>query len=246
MSVKGGSAVQHHMHPGPLQVRVRAERKGGSWTNVSTITVQLTGGSSSGSGTKPPSGPPAAGTVLYQANWSNGRDGWTLPQGWDTVSGELVNDGTSDDLTKHAHPPAIHPYTADYAVETEIQMVRTLGNPCFGSPGNFGITVREDSGGYYSVGLDDHLTWKGVIADSNSPTFGGCDLSDNNLVGNSVSLDTNWHTYRAEVHGNDIKFLMDGSLVAETTDNRHLRSDVVGLWSAGVVLNVRNFKVIAL
>lgn len=248
MSVKGGSAAQHHMHPGPLQVRVRAEMKGGSWTSVSTITVQLTGGSPSG--TKTPSGPTAPG-VLYQANWSNGRDGWTLPQGWDTVSGELVNDGTGTDMTKHAQPPAIHPYTANYAVEADIQMVRPLNANCYGNSSNFGITVREESSGYYAVGLDDHnpnfgVSWKGIIADVPMPSPVTCDLSNNNLAGNSVSLDTNWHTYRVEVRGNDIKFLLDGNPVAETTDNHHLRSNVVGLWSDSIVLNVRSFKVIAL
>ena len=84
-----------------MQVWVRAWMGGSQWSTTSTVTVQLTGSSSPGSGTKSLSGPPAAGTVLYQANWSNGRDGWTLPQGWDTVSGELVNDGTSSDMTKH-------------------------------------------------------------------------------------------------------------------------------------------------
>jgi hypothetical protein len=55
-----------------------------------------------------------------------------------------------------------------------------------------------------------------------------------------------WHTYRAEVRDNDIKFLIDGQSVIETIDNHHLTSNSVGLFSNGMVINVRSFKVIAL
>jgi hypothetical protein len=194
--------------------------------------------------------PPAPGTVLYQADWSSGRNGWSLPQGWDTVSGELVNDGTNgepSELTALAHPPTITPYTADYAVEADIQVVRQTSWFCV-YPG-FGIAVRAESTGLYLVGMvSDSDGWLGFILDTSSKSS-ACSfnrLLQSALVKNSFNLDTDWHTYRVEVRGNDIKLLVDGNTVIETTDNHHLRSNAVGLWSAAVVLNVRSFKVIAL
>jgi hypothetical protein len=51
------------------------------------------------------------------------------------------------------------------------------------------------------------------------------------------SLATNWHSYRVEVRGNDIKFLIDGQSVIEAIDNHHLTGNSVGLFSNGMVIN---------
>jgi hypothetical protein len=71
-------------------------------------------------------------------------------------------------------------------------------------------------------------------------------MTDRSLAQSSVTVDTTSHRFRAEVRGNDIKLLIDGNPAVETTDNHHLHSNAVGLWSEGVVLNVSSFRVIAL
>ena len=58
--------------------------------------------------------------------------------------------------------------------------------------------------------------------------------------------DMGWHTYRMEVKGNTIKFLIDGAPIVETADNRYLTGGKVGLWSDNAQISVRSFKVIAL
>jgi hypothetical protein len=188
--------------------------------------------------------------LLYQTTWSGGASGWSLPQGWNTIPGELVNDGTTGEpgeLTGLAHPPPITPDTANYVVVADIQMVRQNNLSCV-YPG-FGFGVRAESTGFYLVGMtNDSGSWLGFIVDTSSKS-GACSfnrLTASALVKNNVTLDTNWHTYRVEVRANDIKLLVDGNPAVETTDNHHLQSNAVGLWSAAVVLNVRNFKVIAL
>jgi hypothetical protein len=57
---------------------------------------------------------------------------------------------------------------------------------------------------------------------------------------------TDWHTYRLEARGNNLKLFIDGALRMEMTDNQHLSSGRVGLFSwYSAQINVRSFKVIA-
>jgi cell division septation protein DedD len=180
--------------------------------------------------------------LLYQADWSSGLNGWTASPDWKTVSGQLVNDGTNSDATQFAHAPKITPYTANYAVEADIQAVRAA-NRCNGSA--FGLSVRGESAGDYRVGVGAPGLTTAFIFDLTG-SYSCPDYGDFALTKASYSLDTNWHRYRVEVSGNDIKLLIDGQPIIETTDNHHLTSNSVGLFSGGMVINVRSFKVIAL
>jgi hypothetical protein len=56
----------------------------------------------------------------------------------------------------------------------------------------------------------------------------------------------NGECYWLEVKGNTIKLLVDGALLLDATDNRHLSNGRVGLVSIGAQINVRSFKVIQL
>jgi hypothetical protein len=60
-------------------------------------------------------------------------------------------------------------------------------------------------------------------------------------------LDGDWHTYRLEVQGTNIRLLIDGRLLLEASDSRHLSGGRVGVF-AGYFdqINVRSFKVTAL
>jgi hypothetical protein len=190
--------------------------------------------------------------VLYPTDESSGFNGWTLPKSWDTVSDQLVNDGSVGGVTNQAHPPAITRYTPNYAVEAVIQMVRVIGHDC-GYP-SFGLVVRSDQDGFYAVGVapraydvtfNTYGDWAAAITDLN--LYDDCvTITDRSLVQSSVTVDTTWHRFRAEVRGNDIRLLIDGRPAVETTDNHHLHGNAVGLWSNGVVLNVSSFTVIAL
>jgi hypothetical protein len=200
--------------------------------------------------TPPPCLPvaPTPGQLLYQADWSGGFDGWMASPDWKTVSGQLVNDGTNGDATQFAHAPTCTANPANYAVEAEIQYVRD-GYGCY-PPADygyiaFGLSVRGESSGDYRMGIVHRYgTMAAFIFDHGSSDT--CPNFYPPLAKASYSLDTNWHTYRVEVRGNDIKLLIDGQSVIEAIDNHHLTSNSVGLWSTGTVLNVRSFKVIAL
>jgi hypothetical protein len=258
-TIASGSIAHRHLHPGRLWVWVQALLSHERWSGVTTLTAVLRTPPPTATPTPQPTNTPTPqptntpsapqpGQLLYQADWSGGFNGWTASPDWKTVSGQLVNDGTNDDATQFAHPPEITPYTANYAVEAEIQYVRD-GYGCY-PPADygyvaFGLSVRGESSGDYRVGIVHRYgTIAAFIFDHGSSDT--CPNFYPPLAKASYSLDTNWHTYRVEVRGNDIKLLIDGQSVIEAIDNHHLTSNSVGLWSTGTVVNVRSFKVIAL
>jgi hypothetical protein len=173
----------------------------------------------------------------YRADWSTGMNGWVTSSDWKVVQGMLVNDGggSSQDLTAMA--PDIFGSVKDFLVEAEIQLVRY--NFTFAE--SFGLIVRSSNeGGGYGVG---HCA-------------GDCGESINERVGTVIAIDgsgfiknapfdpgTIWHTYRAEVRGNEIRLIIDGTLMVKTVDNRFLESGRIGLWCDHAQINVKNFVV---
>lgn len=179
--------------------------------------------------TTPPAQP---GTILYQADWSGGLAGWPGAFGWSTLNGMLLNDGSYPESyaasgTKWIAAP-YQPPVADYVVEADIQ---SLGGWCGGL--DFGIVVR---GGYIP----------GVVNCGNDVEI--WTLGEGGPAGDRVQFSPgrDWHTYRIEAKGNNLRILVDGALVLQASDNRYLSPGSVGLWSGGDQLSVRTFKVIAL
>ena len=54
------------------------------------------------------------------------------------------------------------------------------------------------------------------------------------------------YVYRVEVNSNVIKLFVNGGLFLTLTDDRYLNGSQVGLWCAGVKLQVMSFQVTAL
>lgn len=171
--------------------------------------------------------------VLYQADWSNGLNGW--PGGaWKTVGKMLINDGS--DGTRWTFSPA--PFqlngTMNYAVETEIQVVHRDGQ-------GFGVVARANNGNGYWFGVDggsiDPLIYS--VSGGGSTYLGaGPRLSDELIL--------KYNVYRAEVQDNSLRFFVNGGLVFSKQDNRFLMPGRTGLWCSASQINVRSFKVIAL
>ena len=174
--------------------------------------------------------PAQTGDVLYQADWSSGLNGWAGSSDWKTVSGMLVNDGTS--YTSIILAPYKPGNLSDYAIEAQIQLVR-FSQQC---NRGIGLAVRVDTGGGgYLAGVD---------AACNSTV----DIRTQNqvLVSKNYELDTEVHLYRVEVKANTIKLFMDGTLVLETMDNRFLSGGQVGLYGSQASFNVHSFRVLRL
>ncbi|MDQ2830362.1 MAG: hypothetical protein M3Y74_15115 [Chloroflexota bacterium] len=228
-NVGKGSRAEGHMHGGDMQVWVRAWMGGNQWSGLSSLTVRLQG-ASSGSVQPQPVQPthPAPGTILYQADTSGGFDKWSGSSAWKHVNGMLVNDGSQKDTIIAPYHPG---HIANYAVVAEVQMPGQCND-------DIGILARFISSQGYWGGihcLDFAAIWAG-----NFP------WDDNRLINQNYALDQDWHTFRLEVQGNTVKFLIDGATLAQTTDNRYLDGRGVGVFSLGTQIDIRSFKVIAL
>jgi hypothetical protein len=179
----------------------------------------------------------APGTVLYEADWSSGANGWTLEDGWKTVGGMLVTDGSVLHATFAIAPYDLGP-VLNYAVEAEIQALDENMN--------FAVVARFADGHGYLAG---YWGWypRAVGPDGSYlqiwATGGGGDVTPTR----ECDVDTNWHLCRLEVVDNRLRFLLDGELVAEGTDNQNLEPGTAGLECGGdTQINVRSFKVTAL
>jgi hypothetical protein len=184
------------------------------------------------SGAAPQTLPPASGSgsVLYQADWSQGMNGWVGSKNWKAVGGMLVNDGSVDNSV------IASPYNsqvADYAVEAEIQGVGTASGS-----GSFGVFERgEASDKYYAADV-----WP-----AGGRTFIVSYPGDAILVDRPFSAGNDWHTYRLEARGNQLKVLIDGAEALQATDNKYLDGRVNGLWEySSIQFNVRSFRVVGL
>jgi hypothetical protein len=189
---------------------------------------------------EPPTPTAEPGTVLYEADWSNGMNGWAGANDWKTVSGMMVTDGTGPWQGTGIRAPFEPGEIADYAVEAEIQFVRIGGgadcDPFFGL---FGRAEDFPEAGYMAGYI--------LPTSCNNPGLGVYERNNRQpLESGPLSPDTEWHTYRVEFQGNVVRLYVDGGLHVEVTDNKYLTGGQVGLWNRSVEMNVRSFKVIKL
>ena len=169
---------------------------------------------------------PAEGTVLYEATDDGGFEDWTGSEDWQLVRGLLVNDGSNTEFNLSFMPPYQPVGLNDYAIEAEIQLDRGCGS--------FGLAARaEGENGYFGVIYpcrdDAHIF------------AGNEELSSRNFTPGEE-----WHTYRLQVSGNVIQFLIDGIVYGEVADNRYLTNSGIGLYSRETQISVRGFRVVAL
>jgi hypothetical protein len=183
-----------------------------------------------------PTPPPqaAAPDVLYETSTEkDGFENWPTTRDWKRLNGMLLNDGTMKKSVPIYAP--YKPKSADYVVEAEIRVNRSVDHS------SFGFFVRVNGNDGYAVGVLKYYGWRTAICYSNIiDDYGNCIERSEEFDYKSTR---DWHTYRVEVKGNTITMFMDGSPMTSTIDNRFLSAGQVGLWSRATQLDVRNFKV---
>lgn len=208
-----------------------------------------------------PTPTPAVGTVLYQANWSQGTDGWNLPPQWKVSgNGTLGSDGSANGSGNNsfsAWAPA-KVTGSNYAIEANIQFVRTITT--YGvNTSEFGILLRGDgTNNAYEAGVHNQdpgdyqyhqgftqgaMTLIAKIVSDNQSKRGFSDDATT-LKYQAYQPDTKSHLFRIEAFGNTIRFLIDKTLMITTTDNTYLAGRI-GLRAISADINVSSFKVIA-
>lgn len=177
-----------------------------------------------------PSPEPSAG-IEYRADWSTGLDGWTGSEDWTARRGMLLSVGDAFRRTATAVAPLDLGQVDDFAVEAEIQLLR------YNSGANsFGVMVRvQEDGTGYGVGAtaDGEVVLRAEMGPGRPPL----------LDSQPFTPGEEWHRYRVEVRGNELRVLIDGDLALTATDNTFLSGRRVGLWSERSQLSVRSFEV---
>jgi len=231
-SVGKGSRAEGHMHGGDMQVWVRAWMGGNQWSGLSSLSVRLQGAASGPAQPQPvnpqPVQPthPVPGTTLYYADASGGLDKMTGTSDWGHLNGMLTNDGSVNSGSWVPMPSAVQG-TNNYAVEADIQVIKANRD------NGFGISARHSSRGDYN----GHI-WYDCCDTPPQPSaeIDQVGFNPNNVDGlgrQKFDPGTDWHTYRLEVNGNQLRFLVDGSPLLTVNDNRYLTCGVAGLWSVG-------------
>lgn len=150
------------------------------------------------------------------------------------LDGLLLNDGSKDDRGKWLAAPYKPEAIRDYAVEVEAELLR------WGCDASFGVIVRN---GYRAGLLRD---WRCNDVGARIAAIDSREFYERPLVNNDYKLASGWHRYRLEVKSNNIRLFIDGELILETKDNRHISGGLVGLWSYNAQITVRSFTVSAL
>ena len=184
-------------------------------TSSTTVPTQTTIPVSRNSSPTPTSLP--AGTVLYQANWSQGLAGSPGTHGWKVVQGQLESDASGSATFTIPYQPTV----TDYAIEFRLQIVHSV--PPYG--GGYEIVAPKLPGkdGYHAGVLD--LKAPGshpfglhpqshVFLDPYGDTVQGSGMPQDYEPG------SRWHTYRVEVRGNEASLLDDGTQIGSASSQQ--------------------------
>jgi hypothetical protein len=131
---------------------------------------------------------------------------------------------------------------SNYAIE---MVAQALDHSDYNGTYGFGIIFRApgkpDLLPHY--GAPDALG-AGIV--NTSAVIAGMYVYPQELARSDFDPGQSWHTYRIEVRGNGIRFLIDGQLAARTRSTRFLAKSKLGLFSIDDGVTVRSFKVFAL
>ncbi|HEY4034873.1 MAG TPA: hypothetical protein VGL94_13005 [Ktedonobacteraceae bacterium] len=183
-------------------------------------------------------------TVLCQADWSRGMNGWTGSSEWKVLNGKLLSDGMNIGLGISVAPTGsdvitspCQPSTTNYAVEAKMQILDSP-NRCYLAIRGRVEPAGSGYGGYF-VGFDSYFGDAAIIPFSPSEGF---TPSKSRIYNPGL----NEHTYRVEFRDNQITLKIDNHVVLQAIDNRFLSTGEVGLENGGCQISISSFQVIAL
>ncbi len=191
--------------------------------------------------TAPPTVPPTATgvqwTETYVADWSAGAGDWVLPQGWLTENGALVLEAAAPGHALAPNQPATP------AIAVEMELAAALGpDPA---------TCDNGGGIFFSPTTDVTATGPLPTGVLFSRCRQGWELSVVDAAGQRQVLiagqmpeDNEKHLYRVELTPNTATIIIDGSPIAQTTDDRVGQGRIPGLYTtANFRLTVTAFRV---
>jgi hypothetical protein len=173
-----------------------------------------------------------AGTLLYQANWSQGLAGWQRSGNWQVIAGNLQSQASEESSLTIPYQPTV----ANYAIEVRFRVVRFLGNYA-----SFIIVAQRQPGkDGFQTGFREGFF--GYIDPS------GSDLRVSTFSGD-YELRDGWHTYRIEVRANHLQLFdngipLGGGMSSEQTS--YLSGGPLSLHARQLVLQVSQLRLLSL
>lgn len=207
--------------------------------------AKSTGSATGGKPTATPTPSVAPGTILYQADWSHGLDGWKNTGGWSVEQGMLQ--GVSNNLNGISITAPYIPKVANYAVEARIRVVRLI----LKNGGFYSIFATQQPGADgYQAGVSD------LKGPGPRPNGSNAQLQiyiepfshTNVFHPNDNDPKTLWHTYQVNVQNGTAALYVNGiefTSVYSTVTNS-LSNGPLGISCGLVVLQVSSFRIIAL
>ncbi len=204
---------------------------------------------------------PKPGDILYQADWSQGMNGWAGGSDWAVVAGKLVNSGQQQ---LYHLSMSIAPYSPgddhieNYAIEATIQLNRYVDGD-----DNQDVAYGRDMFGIIFQSPDGQTEgYLFAVCSSNTGAW-NCDKGPHEILLAIRDLNGNGyktieekpfssprygasHTYRVEMKDNNITVLIDGVRVFEKVDYTYTSAGEVGVWSTRSQISVSSFKVMAM
>jgi hypothetical protein len=184
---------------------------------------------------------PAQQKLVYQTTWLHGKLGWSSSGGgtWLVQNADLSYDGSGESAIM---APISTKGRSNYAIEVVTQ---ALDHSDYNGTYGFGIVFRSSA----KPDLLPHSSapdtlGAGIV--NTSAVIAGMYVYPQKLASSDFDPGQNWHTYRVEVRGTNIRLLIDGHLAAQTHSTRFLSRSRVGLFSIDAGVTVKSFKVFAL
>ncbi|MGH2507214.1 MAG: hypothetical protein ACRDHZ_07375 [Ktedonobacteraceae bacterium] len=185
----------------------------------------------------------ASGTVLYQSDWSQGLAAWGNPPGWKSTNGIIQSDLSDNNALTVPYISAV----PNYAIEVLFQIVSV---PTDG--GYFVVTAKQlPKKDGYDAGILNLLSPAPHNEFANPQVqvyLKPMDDMSTQMVLSDYEPGSIWHTFRIEVQGANVRFLINGIRKSSATSiqNDFLSNGPFQVISAGAVVNVASIRVMAL
>jgi hypothetical protein len=201
-----------------------------------------------------PDGTPSAENVLFEANARTGFTDWTEGYFGGFSNQFTVRDGILV-AEEGGYTVLYAPYlteTPDYILEAEIRLLPRPVEPA--TPDPWGLsTIAGIAARYFDASIEDQEGYTAITQ------YGGAILrtisrdrldanGDLAATGLPDPEDLEWHHYRFELRGDQLRFLIDEQLVAEAVDDRYRGTGAegrVGIVASLGPLEVRSFRVLS-
>jgi hypothetical protein len=186
-----------------------------------------------------------AGTVLYQANWSQGLSQWRASGDWKVVQDQL--DVTANNLSQITIPyrPDMH----NYAIEVRLEIVRLLKGEA-GSWTIFG-TRQDGKDGFRATvsgvkGTEDRISGSHGQVEIWLDPFTA--MPPGSGIPNDYDPGFRWHTYTIEVRDNSARLLDNGIQLSQVSsaDTYYLSNGPLGMTCQWLEVRVSSIRILSL